>query len=205
MNPKIALLKALAEFQFNISSRQMPSIPKRDVCLVASLMKRRQVAKGELILNVGEVLQDIIIIEKGIVRQFYYKNGLDITEQFSSEGQYVVCIESLLLKKPTNLMIEALEPTTFYTIRFSDLEKLLDKSISLLNLYRYFAENNLIFTQYKADAMRFESSATRYAKFIKQFPEAAKRASVKHIASYLLMTPESLSRVRSKLSQKDKK
>ena len=205
MNSKIALLKTLAEHQQNISSRQVPSIPKRDVCMVASLMKRKQAAKGELILNVGEVLQDIIIIEKGIVRQFYYKNGLDITEQFSSEGQYVVCIESLLLKEPTNLMIEALEPTTFYTIRFSDLERLLDKSISLLNLYRYFTENNLIFTQYKADAMRFENSATRYAKFIKQFPEAAKRASVKHIASYLLMTPESLSRVRSKLSHKDKK
>ncbi len=205
MNSKIALLKTLAEQQQNISSRQVPSIPKRDVCMVASLMKRKQAAKGELILNVGEVLQDIIIIEKGIVRQFYYKNGLDITEQFSSEGQYVVCIESLLLKEPTNLMIEALEPTTFYTIRFSDLERLLDKSISLLNLYRYFTENNLIFTQYKADAMRFENSATRYAKFIKQFPEVAKRASVKHIASYLLMTPESLSRVRSKLSHKDKR
>lgn len=204
MNPKIALLKALIERQNNISSRKLPTIPIREAYMVASLMKRKVAAKGDIILKSGEVAQDILLIEKGIVRQFYYKNGIDITEHFSAEQQYVVCFESLLLKKPTNLMIEALEPTVYYTIKYSELEKLLDQSKDLLNIYRRFAEINIICTQYKADAMRFESSNTRYLKFLKQFPEAAKRAMVRHIASYLLMTPESLSRVRNRLANHKK-
>ena len=50
-------------------------------------------------------------------------------------------------------------------------------------------------SQYKADSWRFETSRERYARFVRDYPEIARRASVNHIASYLLMTPESLSRV----------
>lgn len=204
MNPKIKLLNKFIERQNRNFTRPLPIIPKRDICMLASLMKHKFAAKGEIILNDGEVLQDIIFVEEGMVRQFYYKNNTDITEHFSCEGDYVLCIESLFLSKPTSLMIEALEPTSYYTINYSELEQLFERSKPMLNIYRHLAETNLIYTQYKADAMRFESSRERYQNFIKQYPEAAKRAKIRHIASYLLMTPESLSRVRNKLvNEKD--
>jgi hypothetical protein len=58
-------------------------------------------------------------------------------------------------------------------------------------------EGSLMLSQYKADSWRFETSRERYARFVRDYPEIARRASVNHIASYLLMTPESLSRVRA--------
>ena len=63
-----------------------------------------------------------------------------------------------------------------------------------------FLENNLILHQVKADSWRFESARERYERFLREFPTVAGRASVNDMASYLLMTPESLSRVRSAVS-----
>lgn len=63
-----------------------------------------------------------------------------------------------------------------------------------------FSGNNLILHQVKADSWRFESARERYERFLREFPTVAGRASVNDMASYLLMTPESLSRVRSAVS-----
>ena len=62
---------------------------------------------------------------------------------------------------------------------------------------RHFLENNLILHQVIADSWRFESARERYERFLRDFPSVASRASVNDMASYLLMSPESLSRVRS--------
>lgn len=69
--------------------------------------------------------------------------------------------------------------------------------MAINRLYQKILEWALMLSQEKADSWRFESSRKRYLRFQQEYPEAAKRASVNHIASYLLMTPESLSRVRA--------
>ena len=69
MNPKIKLLNKFIERQNRNFTRPLPTIPKRDICMLASLMKHKFAAKGEIILNNGEVLQDIIFVEEGMVRQ----------------------------------------------------------------------------------------------------------------------------------------
>ena len=66
-------------------------------------------------------------------------------------------------------------------------------------LYRKMLEHSLIESQVKADMFRFETAHDRYEKFLKLFPEPAKRAPLIHIASFLQMTPETLSRVRAGL------
>ena len=66
-------------------------------------------------------------------------------------------------------------------------------------LYCALLEDGLLESLRKCDVQRFESARERYETFVRQYPEAARRAPGKHIASYLLMTPESLSRVRAGL------
>lgn len=197
MNPKIEILRHAEKRHARFFPRQLPQLPRRDLALLTSIMKRHQAPKGKILLGKGEVLEDFILIERGLMRQFYYKNNIDITEHFSCEGDYLVCIESLFLHRPTSLMIETLEPTTYYTVNYKELEQAFERSAPLLNFYRLLIEANLVLSQHKANEMRFESARDRYENFVRQFPEAAKRASGKHIASYLLMTPESLSRVRA--------
>ncbi|MCS3062454.1 hypothetical protein NXX40_06530 [Parabacteroides distasonis] len=95
------------------------------------------------------------------------------------------------------LLIEALEPTVYHRISFSEFSDLLKTSLAINRLYQKIPEWALMLSQEKADSWRFESARKRYLRFQQEYPEAAKRASVNHIASYLLMTPESLSRVRA--------
>ena len=104
---------------------------------------------------------------------------------------------SLFQREPTRLLIEALEPTVYHRISFSEFSDLLKTSLAINRLYQKILEWALMLSQEKADSWRFESARKRYLRFQQEYPEVAKRASVNHIASYLLMTPESLSRVRA--------
>lgn len=169
-----------------------------DIRLFASLIDdRRRLKKGQVFITDGMVCRHLIYIDKGLVRQFYYKDGHDVTEHFASEGYSMHCIESVYHQIPTHLMAEALEPSVVYYVNYARLADLMEKSAGLCRFYRIYQEEDLIITQHKADAFRYESSKERYERFLKDYPEAAKRAPLQHIASYLLMTPETLSRVRA--------
>ena len=132
-----------------------------------------------------------------MLRQFYYKNGKDVTEHFSYEGCTVMCIESLLKQEPTRLMVEALETSTIYLLPYHTLLNLIERSAEINLFYRRVLEYSLIVSQVKADSWRFETARERYHLLQKNHPEIIKRAPLSHIASYLLMTPETLSRVRA--------
>ena len=164
---------------------------------IESILIREEFPKGAIALNEGEVAHEIVFVGKGMLRQYYYKNGKDVTEHFSYEGCILMCIESLLKQEPTRLMAEALEPAVVYMLPYDVLQKLLEQSKEINAFYRKVLEYSLIVSQVKADSWRFETARERYNMLMHTHPEVIKRAPLSHIASYLLMTPETLSRVRS--------
>ena len=165
--------------------------------LIEEILVRKDCEKGEILLAEGQVSHSILIVGKGMIRQFYYKNGKDVTEHFSYEGCIAMCIESLLKQEPTRLMAEALEDGTVYLLDYNKLTALAETSWEVNMLYRKILEYSLIQSQVKADSWRFETARERYNHLMQTQPEVVKRAPLSHIASYLLMTPETLSRVRS--------
>lgn len=168
------------------------SVEELDLILV-----RKEYQKEQIILNLNDICKDIYIVDKGMIRQFYYKDGRDISEHFSHEGDVVFSIESLFLKEPTVLLMEAIEPATVYHLNYEKFQQLCDEHTDINKLYRRIIECDLVVSQRKADSWRFESSKERYDRFCREYPEIARRASIAHIATYLLMTPETLSRVRA--------
>ena len=90
-----------------------------------------------------------------------------------------------------------LEPSIIYAIPRQQLEKVAMKSLNIQILYRKILEESLIQSQIHADLLRFESAQNRYAKLVKLQPQLVLRAPLVYIASYLQMTPETLSRVRT--------
>lgn len=180
-----------------ISLKYKHPLSPQDLESFASILERKELSKGELFLNNSQISKYIQYVDKGLVRQFYYKNGRDVTEHFTCENNVAVCIESFFRQEPTRLLIEALETTVLYCIPYSEIEILAYHKPEISILYRRFLEATLILSQQKADSWRFETVRERYERFMKEYPQAAKRAPIAHIASYLLMTPESLSRVRS--------
>ncbi|MDH6359092.1 Crp/Fnr family transcriptional regulator [Parabacteroides sp. PF5-9] len=183
------------EIARKISSRHNTLSPE-SLQKLAELLTPVRLKKGEMLLNQGEILRYLVYVDSGLLRQFYYKKGKDVTEHFGCEGTLVMCIHSLFGEQPTELMIEAIEPTLVYNIDYKGLIGLMNNSDIAL-MYRLMLENGLKESQNKADSWRFETARERYDRFIRDYPQAARLASINDIASYLLMAPESLSRVRS--------
>lgn len=189
-----ALLKETVNAVVN---SQYPGMALEGRKLIEEILIRKEVEKGELLLNEGEISHNFVLVGKGMLRQFYYKNKKDVTEHFSCEGNIVICIESTLKQEPTRLMIEALESGVVYLLPYNKLMALTEVSWEVNMFYRKILEFSLIVSQLKADSWRFETASERYNLLMRYQPEVIKRAPLSHIASYLLMTPETLSRVRS--------
>jgi CRP-like cAMP-binding protein len=172
--------------------------------LLESILVPLKFGKNEMVLREGETCTNIYWVVKGLVRQFYYKNGKELTEYMATENSIVMCIESLFLEQPTHLQIKAIEPTVLIAIPKVDLEAVAMKSVNIQILYRKILEESLILSQIHADMLRFESAQDRYQKLIKRQPQLVLRAPLVYIASYLQMTPETLSRVRTATLMEDK-
>lgn len=138
-----------------------------------------------------------ILPGEGLLRQFYFKKDKCVTEYLAVEGTIVMCIESFFKEEPTRLQIEALEPVLLYAIPKNKLEEAAMHNVNIQILYRKILEESLIISQVHADLVRFESAKDRYNRLCKMSPKVALRAPLVYIASYLQMTPETLSRVRA--------
>jgi CRP-like cAMP-binding protein len=164
---------------------------------LADVLVRQKYKKGQIILQQGETCRNMLFVEKGLVRQFYYKNEKELTEHIGYENGIIICIESYFKQEPTRLMVEALEPVILWEISKENIEQLSEEYPEMQRLYRRIMEVSLIESQLKADTLRFEPAHERYVKLSKRHPEILKRAPLVHIASLLQMTPETLSRVRA--------
>ncbi|OUO23656.1 Crp/Fnr family transcriptional regulator [Bacteroides sp. An322] len=170
---------------------------KESTHALADILICKKYKKGEMILNEGEVCKCMRYVEKGMLRQYYFKYEKDMTEHISYEKGVVICLESYFRQEPTRLMIEALEPSVIWEIDKEQIDKLAVEHSVIGVLYRKILEDSLIESQIKADTLRFEPAHERYNKLLQMHPEILKRAPLVYIASLLQMTPETLSRVRA--------
>ena len=178
-------------------ARKYSTMTLDELDILESVLVSRKYAKGETILTEGEICKDIYYIDKGLIRQFYYKNDKEVTEHIGADGEIFMCIESLFREEPTRLQVEALEPCQIYCLPKMRLEQVALHNVNIQILYRKILEESLIISQVHADLVRFESAQNRYLRLCKMKPQVVLRAPLAYIANYLQMTPETLSRVRS--------
>ena len=178
-------------------ARRYSTMTHDELDILESILVSQKYAKGEMILKEGEICRQFLYIDKGLVRQFYFKHGKEVTEHLGQEHAIVMCIESLFKEEPTKLQVEALEPTTVYALPKAELERVAMHNVNIQILYRKILEESLIISQIHADLVRFETAQDRYKKLCKLCPQVVLRAPLVYIASYLQMTPETLSRVRA--------
>lgn len=178
-------------------ARKYSTMTHDELDILESVLIPRKYAKGDMVLSEGEICTSIIYIDKGLLRQFYLKNGKEVTEYLAVEGCIMMSIESLFKEVPSLQQIEAIEPTIVYELPKKKLEEVALHNVNIQILYRKILEESLILSQVHADLVRFESAENRYRRMCKISPQIALRAPLLFIASYLQMTPETLSRVRS--------
>ena len=178
-------------------ARKYSTMTHEELDELESILVPMKFSKGEMILEEGEVCENIYYIDKGLIRQFYFKNGKEVTEHLGADRSTFMCIESLFLEMPTHLQVEAIESSIIYALPKRRLEKVALHNVNIQILYRKILEESLILSQVHADLVRFETAGDRYKKMCKLMPQVVLRAPLVYIASYLQMTPETLSRVRA--------
>ena len=178
-------------------ARKYSTMTHEELDVLERLLVPIKYGKGEKILQEGEICRNISYIERGLIRQFYFKNGKEVTEHLGVDHSIFMCIESLFKEEPTRLQVEALEPTLVYALPKARLEAAAMRNVNIQMLYRKILEESLIQSQIHADLVRFESAPNRYKRLCDLNPQVVLRAPLTYIANYLQMTPETLSRIRS--------
>ena len=169
------------------------------LAMVARLTVQTVPKKGH-ILRQGEVCRHVAFINKGCFRYYTLRDGDEYTGQFFFEGGWITDYESFLTKKPASLSIEALEDSELLLLRYDDLQHLYNESHAMERFGRFTAEQIFISVQSIVLFRRDDTPEERYRKLMQERPKVMQRVSQHHIASYLGIKPESLSRIRKRLT-----
>lgn len=161
-----------------------------------------QLKEGELLLSQGQQQNVLYFINDGIVRHFYQASDQkEWTSQLNMEGDLVLSVESFIFNKPSDKFIETYTPVSLTKIDKGDFQGLLIRFSELNDVF-----NRLIQSKLLVDEQRLYHSYTlnvceQYKKFIQTYPTLVSRVQVQHLASYLGMNADTLSRVRKELSK----
>lgn len=172
-----------------------------DLATFNSLLKPVDVKKKRLLLREGEVCNFEAYIVSGCLRTFYIdENGSEVILQFSVEDWWVSDVGSFHDRTPSVLYIEAIEDSKLLTLNPSSKEELLARVPQFERVFRLMIQRHLSALERRLIHTIAQTAEQRYIEFVKQYPKIALRVPQHHIASYLGMTPEFLSKVRRRLA-----
>lgn len=160
------------------------------------LFTRVEVPARTILLEEGKVSRTMYFVEKGCLRTWVNAKGKDITTQFFFEGDKVSSIESFRTNQPSLYSIESVEPSVLQTISRKNFQDIMEVSPALreemqLHLFRRLMESQKIFFSFLKNTPR-----QRYQELMEKQPKIIQRIPQHYIASYLGVTPVSLSRIR---------
>ena len=163
------------------------------------------IAASEIYIPEGKIFKKIFYIKKGLLRIFFVtESGEEKTFFFRWEGQIGAIPECIFDNQPTRQTWQALEDCELMEIDFDIVEKLSENNISLIKIRLGFAEKMFLDALKRVESFVLDKPEERYQKLIIQNPEIIKRVADKHIASFIGVTPVSLSRIRKRLASQKK-
>jgi CRP-like cAMP-binding protein len=152
---------------------------------------------GTQIVKEGQSADKMYFIAKGGARAYYLKDGKDISDWFAFENEFICSINSFFLNIPSPHFIEIIEPSILIEITKSSIIQLSDKHRSFDRLSKTIVTNTLINLQQRIELSQFETAQQKYDNLLKIKPHITQRVQLTHIASYLGITLETLSRIRN--------
>jgi len=165
---------------------------------IEGVLKGLELPKGHVLVKQNTVCNYFYFIEKGLTRTYYYKDGKDVTDWISDENSFAVSIISFITRQPDRRTIELLEPSTLWAMHHDDFENLCRQYHDFERLGRFLCASGIVQLQKKFDDLHFATASERYQTLMQTNPSFIQRVPLGMIASYLGITQETLSRIRSK-------
>ena len=165
---------------------------------LTSKFRAKTVKKGELLLRQGQVCRQLFFVSKGCLRLFYIANDVEITVWFSFENNSAIELSSFLGGEPSDYFIEAIEDSEILSLNKADLLSLYDKHPEIEGAIRIFWEDVILSLLKRFTALQKDAAEQRYLDLMNR-PKYLQRVPQKYLASYIGVTPTSLSRIRSNI------
>lgn len=153
--------------------------------------------RNTYLLKTGMVSHYMYFIKKGVARVYYEFEGMDVTDYFAIDGQFIGGVESLFTGLPSKKGIQLLEDAEVYRMKYADFEELCSQYHDIEKAGRRLATFAFLEGQQRIESIRFHEAKERYNELNKKYPGLINRCPLKYIASYLGITQVSLSRIRS--------
>jgi CRP-like cAMP-binding protein len=161
-------------------------------------LKKIELRKGAFLCLEGKMCSHIYFLETGALRGFYNLDGKEITHWFAFENNFVTSFLSFITRKPGMENIQLMEDCILWAISYDDLQELYRKHADMERLGRIMHERYYVMLEERFVSNHFKEARQRYENMEAQSPQILQRVPLGYVASYLGMTQETLSRIRSK-------
>ncbi len=177
---------------------QFGDLPTDLVIAIEQILQKMEFPKKHILLKKGKVCSHLYFIEKGLARNFFEEEDKELTNDIVLEGELLVSFSSFISRTASLETIELLEDSVLYAIQYDDLQTLYNTFPIMERIGRMIAEHHYNSLAMKSYRLKFSNSSERYQYLFENKIEIVKRVPIGIIASYLGMSIETLSRIRSK-------
>jgi CRP-like cAMP-binding protein len=182
------------------SIQNLITLNPAEVDIVTSLFKQKSYKKGDYFLEEGRICKQVGFVAKGLLRYYINHNGEEKIYDFSQENEYVCNYESFLPQLPSSKNIQALEDSEVFVISYADLQLFYANVRGGERFGRIAIEAVFIKLLQDISSLYTETPELRYERFLKNHADLQQRISQYHIASFVGVKPQSLSRIRKRNS-----
>lgn len=178
-------------------------LPEKDWELISAAFEKRIIDKDEILLQEGKICRHLYFIESGLLRYFINKDGNEITKFFTEAPYCFTSQLSFTKEEPAKENIQAIEKSVIYQTSLKQANDLLELK-SWNTFIRKLIQEVQYYTEEILQEIQTETAENRYRKMIENNPELLQRVPLKYLASYFGIAPQSLSRIRKKLTSSKK-
>jgi len=183
--------------------QKAPGLTEAHLEKIMQLGKLQFLDRGEVFVQQGSLSKRFGIVLQGLMRTFIRKeNGSEITVLFSWEKKATGSHSAMVLNKPSTEIVEAIEPTTLIVIDFVESNKLAATDLVFSRFQNNFLVELLSDNILRVEDFTLRNPEERYLRLLHEFPVLLQRAPQKHLASYLGITPISLSRLKNRIAKR---
>jgi CRP-like cAMP-binding protein len=180
--------------------RKYISFSPADEAVARRLFHQKAYKKGHHLLAEGEICRNVIFVESGLVRYYMNTDGEDKTTYFNKEGEFVCFYPSFLPQAPSMINIQALEDCAVWMISFEGMQQFYQEVAYGERFGRLAIETVFVSAIAQITSIYTDTPEMRYQHFLLHYPEIVQRVPQYYIASYVGVKPQSLSRIRKRLS-----
>lgn len=178
--------------------KNIAPLTEEDIVNFLGITKIRQLEKGNWWIEDGKKNRKIGFLESGYLRKYYLKEGKEITDYFYFENDFTADLPSILSNTGPVASIIAMQKSSLVTFSYDDFNKLCKVSPRLEHLQRLIIEKTFLSFYNRAVSFIMETPKERYDRLISARPDILQRVAQYHVASYLGISPQHLSRIRAK-------